>query len=113
MLKDKVVLITGAANGIGQATALTVARYGGKVLLGDIDETGGEVTRKAIKAAGGEATFFYVDITDAGNVARFVEHAVDRYGRLDCAFNNAGIEGSYATTADYDEKNGIRFSMSI
>ncbi len=96
-------MITGAANGIGQATALTVAHYGAKVLLGDIDATGGESTRKMIEAAGGEATFFKVNITDSENVARFVEHAVDRYGRLDCAFNNAGIEGSYATTADYDE----------
>lgn len=104
MLKDKVVLITGAANGIGQATALTVARYGAKVLLGDIDEAGGEATSKAIRDGGGEAAFFYVNITDPENVARFVEHAVKHYGRLDCAFNNAGIEGSYATTADYDEK---------
>ncbi len=104
MLKNKVVLITGAANGIGQATALTVSRYGAKVLLGDIDEAGGEATRKALTDAGGEAVFFYVDITDPDNVVRFVDHAVERFGRLDCAFNNAGIEGSYATTADYDEK---------
>ncbi|NOY15828.1 MAG: SDR family oxidoreductase [Gammaproteobacteria bacterium] len=104
MLKDKVVLITGAANGIGQATALTVARYGAKVLLGDIDEAGGQATKKMINAAGGEAIFFYVNITDSKNVARFTEHAVEQFGRLDCAFNNAGIEGSYGTTAEYDEK---------
>lgn len=86
----KTVLITGAATGIGRATALAFARAGAAVVIGDVDDRGAE-TAGSIVDAGGRALFQKTDVTDSGQVRALVEKAVSEYGSLDVAFNNAGL----------------------
>jgi NAD(P)-dependent dehydrogenase (short-subunit alcohol dehydrogenase family) len=104
----KVALITGAGSGIGRATALVFAKEGAKVVVADIVVAGGEETVRMIKDAGGEAIFVKTDVTRAAEVEALVKKTVETYGRLDCAFNNAGIEGEMAPTADCTEENWDR-----
>ena len=93
MLQDKVALITGSGSGIGRAAALTFAREGAKVVVSDVDDDGGNETVRRVRSAGGAAVFAHADVTDAAEVEAMVRAAVDAYGGLDCAFNNAGVEG--------------------
>lgn len=88
----KVCLVTGAASGIGQATALAFAKEGAKVVVGDISESGQEVA-KLIQNQGGEAVFQICDISDWESVASLVGTAASTYGRIDCAVNSAGVAG--------------------
>ena len=90
--KDKVCIVTGAASGIGRATALAFAQEGGKVLVSDISESIHEVV-EAIKQKGGTALAQACDISDWNSVSGLVKRAVDTFGRLDCAVNSAGIAG--------------------
>src|SRR6476660_610508 len=101
--KGKVALITGAGNGIGRASALGFARDGAKVVVVDRDTAGGEGTAGIIRQQGGEATFVTADVTKSADVQAYVKAALDAYGSIDCFHNNAGIEGSVAPTAEYDE----------
>jgi NAD(P)-dependent dehydrogenase (short-subunit alcohol dehydrogenase family) len=104
LLHGKVALITGAASGIGRATAIAAAREGAKVLVVDAVPTG-EDTVKLIKQAGGEAAFHKCDVTRAAEVEATVAAAVKLFGRLDCAHNNAGIIGKSLHTAEDTEEN--------
>jgi NAD(P)-dependent dehydrogenase (short-subunit alcohol dehydrogenase family) len=104
----KIALVTGAGSGIGRATALVFAREGAKVLVADVVVDGGEETVRQIKAAGGEALFIKADMAKAAEVEAMVQKAVTTYGRLDCAHNNAGIEGATGRTADYREEDWDR-----
>lgn len=90
-LKGKVILLTGAAGGIGRAAALAFAREGASVVLADVDETAGERVAAEVRDAGGEAWFFRVDVTDRQGVSQMVSEARYRYGRIDVLVNNAGI----------------------
>ncbi|MFC5826788.1 glucose 1-dehydrogenase [Nonomuraea insulae] len=92
LLGGKVALITGAGSGIGAATALVFAGYGAKVMVADIDEDGGRRTVADVTAAGGEAAFAWVDVRRGGAVKEMVDFTVERFGRLDCAVNNAGVD---------------------
>jgi NAD(P)-dependent dehydrogenase (short-subunit alcohol dehydrogenase family) len=103
LVAGKVALITGAGSGIGRASALTFAREGAKVVVADVIVEGGEETVRLIHQAGGEAVFMRADVSQAAEVEALVKKAVATYGRLDCAHNNAGIEGPGATTVDYAE----------
>lgn len=89
--QGKVAIVTGAASGIGRATALRLASEGAGVLLGDRDEPLGRETAALIKAAGGVASFERVDVRNEESVAAMVATAVERYGGLDLAHNNAGV----------------------
>jgi NAD(P)-dependent dehydrogenase (short-subunit alcohol dehydrogenase family) len=91
-LKDRVALVTGGASGIGKVTAQMFAREGARVIVAtDRNIEGGEETVSSIKGAGGEATFVKCDVSVASEVEAMVDKAVELYGRLDYAFNNAGI----------------------
>lgn len=105
-LNGKVALVTGAASGIGRATALTFAREGAKLVIADMNVDGGQQTVHMIAENGGEATFLQVDVSNATEVQAMISKAVETYGRLDCAHNNAGISsgGQRAFTADYPEE---------
>jgi len=105
MLAGKVALVTGAGSGIGRASALAFAREGAKVIVADVATDGGRETAHSIEEQGGEAFFVQADVSAAGDVREMIERAVTTYGRLDCAFNNAGIEGEMATTAECSEDN--------
>ena len=101
----KVVLVTGGGIGIGRATALAFAHEGAKVVIGNRNAERGEEVVKAIKDDGGEASFLRTDVATEGDVQALVEHAVSTYGRLDAAFNNAGVEGLIAPLADQMSEN--------
>ena len=90
-LTGKVALVTGGASGIGRATVLTFAREGAKLIIADLNEEGGQQTVHMITENGGEATFVQVDVTQSTEVEAMITKAVETYGRLDCAHNNAGI----------------------
>lgn len=108
-LQGKVNLVTGGSSGIGRATALAFAREGAKVIVSDIDIEGGQETVQMIKQAGGEAIFVRADISRAIEVKELIDKAIDIYGRLDCAHNNAGILGGTTTaTVDCTEENWDR-----
>lgn len=107
-LAGKVALVTGAASGIGRATALAFAAAGARVVASDVAAEGGEETASMIRESGGAATFIRADVSRAGDVAALVRQTVERYGRLDCAHNNAGIGGGTLGTplafSDYPEE---------
>jgi NAD(P)-dependent dehydrogenase (short-subunit alcohol dehydrogenase family) len=105
LLEGKTALVTGAASGIGRAAALAFAREGARVLVADMAEEKGAETVKLIKDSGGEAVFTGCDVARAPEAEALVETAVKTFGRLDCAFNNAGISGQIARTADESEEN--------
>lgn len=106
--ENRVVLITGGANGIGRATAQAFAREGARVVVSDLADGAGEETVSSIRKAGGEARYVRTDVRDAAQVAALVTGTVQAYGRLDVAFNNAGIEGSQAPIADLSEESWER-----
>ena len=91
MLDGKAALITGAGNGIGRATALLFANEGARVAAADLNLEGAEETATAIREAGGEAIALSVEVVEAEQVEAMLDAAVESFGRIDCAFNNAGI----------------------
>jgi len=104
----KVAVVTGAASGMGRASALAFAREGAKVIVADVVVAGGEETVRMVTAAGGDALFVKTDVSKAAEVKALIDKAVATYGRLDYAHNNAGIEGTVAPTADYTEEEWQR-----
>ena len=103
ILDGKVALVTGAAAGIGQAAAVAFAREGARVVVGDLNEQRGRETVSTIEQLGGEALFAPVNVTREEEVAAMVGTAVDRFGGLHCAFNNAGVAGARMLTHEYNE----------
>jgi NAD(P)-dependent dehydrogenase (short-subunit alcohol dehydrogenase family) len=99
----QVALVTGGAAGIGRATAQAFAAEGLKVVVSDLDAANGEATVEAIRAAGGEASFIRCDVTREAEVKALMDGVIGAYGRLDYAFNNAGIEIEKGKLADGGE----------
>lgn len=106
--EDKVVLVTGAATGIGRASAIAFAREGARLAIADIDDREARQTELLAIAEGAQVLRMRVDVADTAEVERMVGRTVERYGRLDCAFNNAGIAGTIAPIADSTEENWDR-----
>lgn len=104
-LRNKIVLVTGGASGIGKAAALTLVAQGAKVAIADVKVDRGTELAHDIEVAGGRAIFIKCDVSQVGQVEELIAKTVREFGRIDCAFNNAGIEGEQANTAECTEHN--------
>ena len=102
-LEGKVALVTGGSSGIGRDSSLTFAREGAQVIVSDVSVEGGEETVSLIKEAGGVATFIKADVSKATDVEALITKSIEAYGRLDVAFNNAGIEGIRVPMDEFPE----------
>lgn len=105
IFENKVVIVTGGSFGIGRATAIAFAQRGAKVVMADWVEDENQESMVAIKQAGAESIFVKCDVSKAAEVQRLVEECISTYGRLDYAFNNAGIEGIQGITHECTEEN--------
>ena len=113
-LKDKVGIVTGGGTGIGRATALAMARAGAFVVIGNRDAAKGEEVVALIRQAGGRAVFQKTDVSKPADVKGLVDKAVAEFGRLDVAFNNAGIDGEQVPLHEQDiDKAGVLFDVNI
>jgi NAD(P)-dependent dehydrogenase (short-subunit alcohol dehydrogenase family) len=108
LLEGKVTLVTGAGGGIGRATALVLASEGARVLVSDISTRRGTETAELVRATGGEAEFLKADVTRASDCEALVATAVQHWGHLDGAHNNAGISGQIVSVAEDTEENWDR-----
>lgn len=102
MLSGKVALVTGGTSGIGEMSALLYAQAGAKVVITGRNAERGKSVVAAIQESGGDAAFFQGDVTREDDIKRMMAYTLDTYGRLDCAFNNAGISGPIKRLADLD-----------
>jgi NAD(P)-dependent dehydrogenase (short-subunit alcohol dehydrogenase family) len=108
MLEGKVALVTGGASGIGRAAARVFAREGAAVALADVNVEGGERAAREVEEGGGRARFLRADVSSAAEVEALVQGTVAAFGGLDCAFNNAGVEGAAGPIAESTEENWDR-----
>lgn len=112
VLQDKVAIVTGAAMGMGEATAKLFAKAGAKVVIADYNDELGTKVAEEINASGGTAHFVHVDISKADQVKAMIDETVKVFGRLDCAVNNAAITPDQGSSAEFDEDYWDRL-MSI
>ena len=104
-LKDKVAIITGGTSGIGRETAVLFAKEGAKVVVAGRREAEGQETLSLVRAGGGDGIFVQTDVSQAVQVQALVRKTVEKFGRLDVAFNNAGIEGNWIPIAEQSEED--------
>lgn len=104
LLEGKTAIVTGGSRGIGRATALKIADEGGEVAVADVVTDEGKETVEMIEDNGGKGVFIETDVSDSEDVQGMVRKTVDEFGKLDCAFNNAGIIGDMDPIAEYDEE---------
>ena len=102
--ENKVVVITGAAGGIGRATAMRFASEGARIVAVDLEDSELNQTKETVERAGGEVAVQSADVTVAADVERYVTTALERFGQIDVFFNNAGIEGWIGSLLDYPEE---------
>ena len=113
-LKDKVGIVTGGGTGIGRATAIAMAKAGSVVVIGNRDAAKGEEVVALIRQAGDRAVFQKTDVSKPADVKGLVDKAVAEFGRLDVAFNNAGIDGEQVPLHEQDiDKAGVLFDVNI
>src|SRR6478609_7716305 len=113
LFANKVALVTGGTSGIGSATALAFAKEGAKVVVAGRRQTEGDQVVATIKKNGGEAIFVRTDVAKESDVASLVQKTVSTYGRLDAAFNNAGIEGDLNKPTHEQTAENFRSVMDI
>jgi NAD(P)-dependent dehydrogenase (short-subunit alcohol dehydrogenase family) len=104
-LQNKVAIVTGGTSGIGRDTAVLFAKEGGKVVVAGRRQAEGQETIDLIRAAGGEGIFVQTDVSKTADVQALVQKTVERFGRLDIGFNNAGIEGNWIPIAEQTEED--------
>ncbi len=102
LLKDRAGIVTGGSSGIGRATVIEMAAAGAAVLVTDLDEAGGEAVVAEVREQGGTAAFLRTDVASEADVEASVARALSAFGRLDLAYNNAGVEGPQALLPDQD-----------
>jgi NAD(P)-dependent dehydrogenase (short-subunit alcohol dehydrogenase family) len=107
-MEGKVALVTGAAAGIGRATAIAFGREGARVSVSDVNDAGGEETARLIRESGREAIYVRADVSKEAEVEALISRIVEAFDRLDFAFNNAGIEGHSDSTIECTEENWDR-----
>jgi len=107
-LEGKVGLVTGGTSGIGRDTAVLFAKAGAKVVVAGRRELEGNETIELVRAAGGEGLFVKADVSKDSEVVTLIQKAVEKFGRLDIAFNNAGIEGVWAPIVRQSEEDWDR-----
>ncbi|MGK9253045.1 SDR family NAD(P)-dependent oxidoreductase [Paenibacillus humicus] len=112
MLDHKIAVVTGAGSGIGRATSLKMAGCGAKLVVVDFNEATGRETVRLIQEQGGEAVFVQADVSKAEDVRRYVQAALDAFGRIDVFFNNAGVVQKFSKLADIEESEFDRI-MSV
>jgi len=101
----KVALVTGGTSGIGRETALLFATRGAKVVVAGRRQAEGDAVVESIRGNGGEGLFVQTDVAVAADVKALVEKTVQKFGGLDCAFNNAGIEGNWVPIVEQSEED--------
>jgi NAD(P)-dependent dehydrogenase (short-subunit alcohol dehydrogenase family) len=114
-MAGRVAIVTGGSSGIGRSTSLLYARHGARVVVSDINVEAGGETVQLIEEAGGQATFVKADVSEPDACRELVEQTLERFGRLDFACNNAGVEGASAPTGEYeiqDWERVIRINLS-
>ena len=107
-LKNKVAIVTGGTSGIGRDTAILFAKEGAKVVVAGRREVEGQETLSLLRAAGGEGIFVQTDVAKTADVQALVQKTVEKFGRLDIAFNNAGVEGNWMPIAEQPEDDWDR-----
>ncbi|HDG98076.1 MAG: short chain dehydrogenase [Aquificota bacterium] len=107
-LQNKIALVTGGGSGIGKSTALAFAKEGAKVVVADVIAEGAQQTVKEIRESGGEAIFVKVDVSKSSEVQAMIEKTLETYGRLDCAYNNAGVAITPMLIPDTNEEDWDR-----
>ncbi|MCS4302441.1 glucose 1-dehydrogenase [Chryseobacterium sp. BIGb0232] len=108
LMIGKAGLVTGAASGIGRASAILFAKEGASVMVSDLNEEGGKETVKIITDMGGNAAFFKCDVSNESDVQSLIAETVSRFGKLDFAHNNAGIPSEFTPLADTVSENWIK-----
>ncbi len=108
IMSNKVVFITGASSGIGRATALAFAREGANVAIADVLADGGRETARLVEARGARALYVSCDVSKDSDVRSALGKTIETFGRIDCAFNNAGIEGEQSSISGCSEANWDR-----
>src|SRR3954447_18311923 len=111
-LQHKVALITGGGSGIGRATALTLARAGAAVVIGNRNREQGQAVVQEIVGQGGKADFLRTDVSKIAEIQALVAHAVAKFGRLDLAFNNSGVDGEQKPFHEQDEAT-VNFLLDV